>query len=140
MRQLSISWTTSRGRETYGWNICRLDDSHTGRRYRCNGGGYDMIGTVFGDWLENIAQDKLRQLAVDRADQLQDCGYSVTGWRKLPDLYGLTFAPDGRACIDGACGITSVQQVADAIGIGSEWIGNRKGHTVGYTVWGEGEL
>ena len=99
-----------------------------------------MIGTVFGDWLEHIAQDKLRQLAVDRADQLQDCGYSVTGWRKLPDLYGLTFAPDGRACIDGACGITSVQQVADAIGIGSKWIGNRKGHTVGYTVWGEGEL
>jgi len=137
MRQLTISWTTSRGRDTYGWNICRLDDSRTGRRFRTTGGGYDMIGTVFGDWLTEHAQDRLRNLAKERADQLQECGYSVQGYKKLPDLYGLTFAPDGRASVDGACGISSVQRIAEAVGIGSQWIGNRRGNTIGYTVFGE---
>lgn len=137
MRQLSISWATSRGRDTYGWNICRLDDSQTGKRYRTTGGGYDMTGTVLGDWLEGHAQDRLRALATEQTGKLEDCGYSVKGWKKLPDLYGLTFAPDGRACIDGACGINSVERIGRAIGISFKWIGNRRGNTVGYIVSGE---
>jgi hypothetical protein len=50
---LNISWSVSRGQDTYGYNICRLDDTRTGKRYHLNGGGYDMIGTVLGDWLED---------------------------------------------------------------------------------------
>lgn len=35
---LSLSWSISRGRDTYGYNIARLDDHATGKRYRCSGG------------------------------------------------------------------------------------------------------
>lgn len=63
---LDLSWSTSRGRDTYGWNICRLDDTSTGKRYRCNGGGYDMAGTVFADWMQATYQQELRAIS-DRA-------------------------------------------------------------------------
>jgi hypothetical protein len=34
---LAISWAISRGRDTYGYNICRLDDTLIDVRYRCMG-------------------------------------------------------------------------------------------------------
>lgn len=63
---LAISWSISRGTETYGYNICRLDDSQTGKRYRCLG-GYDMMGTVVGQWLEDLFQPQLKQLDLSDA-------------------------------------------------------------------------
>ena len=62
INHLSISWSISRGRDTYGYNICRLDSRQSGSRYRCSGGGYDMIGTVFGNWLEAEYQRELVEL------------------------------------------------------------------------------
>lgn len=117
---LPLSWSVSRGRDTYGYNICRLDDRSTGLRYRCTGGGYDMVGTVLGEWLQSMHQSRL-QLLKENGPQgkpvLVDCGYSMPGWMKREDLYGLTFAPDGRAIVDGACGVESVIKVAEACGI-----------------------
>lgn len=42
IKRLALSWSVSRGRDTYGYNICRLDDTSTGERFKCMGGGYDM--------------------------------------------------------------------------------------------------
>jgi hypothetical protein len=43
-------WTVSRGRDTYGYNICTLYID--GRKVaNCDGGGYDMQGTDMGNWL-----------------------------------------------------------------------------------------
>lgn len=134
INHLVISWSTSRGRDTYGWNICRLDDRQTGLRFKCMGGGYDMIGTVFGEWLAFEYQDALRELVKTRAADLEECGYSVKGYKKLSDLYGLTVNPDGRVTLDGGCGINSMQAIARALGLEVQWEGNKKGHTVGYYV------
>ena len=134
INHLAISWTTSRGRDTYGWNICRLDDRKTGLRFRCNGGGYDMIGTVFGEWLAFEYQDALRQYVEANKAALVDCGYSVAGYKKLPDLYGMTVNPDGRVSLDGGCGINSMERIARALGLEVQWEGNKKGHTIGYYV------
>lgn len=101
---LSITWSTSRGRDTYGYNICRLDSSNTGRRYRCNGGGYDMVGTVVADWL--CAEHQTR----------------------------LTALHNRRASEHGACGIESVRQIAEAVGISMSSVVNRRGHVTGYMV------
>lgn len=131
---LAISWSTSRGQGTYGYNICRLDDRQTGHRFRCMGGGYDMIGTVFGNWLESAYQGALVDLVEARADELTRCGYSVDGYWKHPDLYGLTLRPDGTVSLDGACGISCMAGIARAIGLSVQREGNRKGHTVGYFV------
>lgn len=61
---LSIRWGTSRGRETYGYTTCSL--SVDGRRVAgCNGGGYDMRGTVVGLWAASAFADRLRALSPD---------------------------------------------------------------------------
>lgn len=133
--QLNISWSVSRGQDTYGYNICRLDDVRTGKRYRTTGGGYDMIGTVLGDWLEDRYQDELRALVADLPKQK----YGGTSYMQIseeinPKYYGLTISPDGRVCLDGACGSSSMQSIGRALGLNFQWLGNRKGHTTGYFV------
>lgn len=47
IHRLDLTWSTSKARDTYGYNITRLDDSISGKRYKTCGGGYDMIGTVW---------------------------------------------------------------------------------------------
>ncbi len=49
MKNLELKWTISRAEETYGWNILTLIDGK--RKYKVNGGGYDMQGSVFAQWL-----------------------------------------------------------------------------------------
>jgi hypothetical protein len=123
---LSLSWSISRGRDTYGYNICRLDDHKTGKRYRCSGGGYDMQGSVLGEWLQNNYQDRLISLKDNGPEGKPvtvDCGYATPGYLKREDLYGLTFNPNGKATVDGACGVESVIKIAEACGISitSDW-------------------
>lgn len=113
--QLNISWSVSRGRDTYGYNICRLDDASTGKRYRCDGGGYDMVGTVFGDWLTDVHQDKIKRL-----DPKQ--------------FYGLRIHDDGSAYLDGACGIDCMVRVAEAIGLEVQGCHNKLRHSTGYLI------
>ena len=133
--QLNISWSVSRGQDTYGYNICRLDDIRTGKRYRTCGGGYDMIGSVLGDWLEDRFQDELRALVADLPKQK----YGGTSYMQIseeinPKYYGLTISPDGTVCLDGACGVSSMQRIGEALGLNFQWLGNRKGHTTGYFI------
>lgn len=47
---IEIKWGTSKGRDTYGYTTCSL--YMNGKRLAaCNGGGYDMRGTVLGRFL-----------------------------------------------------------------------------------------
>lgn len=118
MEYLKLSWSVSRGRDTYGYNICRLDSQ--ARRYRCSGGGYDLIGTVLGQYIEAEHQERLQLLKNSGPEGkpcLADCGYGVAGYMKRPDIYGLVFDPKGRARIDGACGVETVKRIAEAIGL-----------------------
>lgn len=118
INKLALSWSISKGRDTYGYNICRLDDRNNGKRFRCMGGGYDMIGTVFGDWLETYYQSELVKL-----DETK-----FSGMRKLSH----------KVSIDGAYGIESMIRIAEAIGLEIErdYIakGRRRGETTGWFV------
>lgn len=58
---LDFKWTVSRGRDTYGYNICSLWVD--GRKVSaCNGGGYDMEGTSLGIWAARMFRDRLLTL------------------------------------------------------------------------------
>ena len=48
---LSITYGTSRGRDTYGYNLVTLREHGQKKASTC-GGGYDMRGTVLGDYIE----------------------------------------------------------------------------------------
>ena len=131
INHLALSWSISRGRDTYGYNICRLDSRDSGKRYRCMGGGYDMTGTVVAEWLVAEHQDKLGALVC--SIELEPVnGRTMAGYLKAPTLYGLTVYPDGSVHVDGACGIESVRRIAEACGIELQRLSNRKCYTIGF--------
>ena len=138
INHLALSWSVSRGRDTYGYNICRLDSRQSGSRYKCSGGGYDMRGTVFGDWLESEHQSELVELV--KGLELQPYGNGGTGTQVVKNeeysksFYGMFIRPDGSVYLDGACGIDCMIRIAEAIGLEVQWEGNRKGQTIGYFV------
>ena len=130
---LTISWAVSRGRNTYGYNICRLDDKTIGKRYKTCGGGYDMLGTVIGDWLENVYQDRLQGI--------KEKSHSVYTGRSFKDrigadnYYGMLHNTESdTVTLDGGCGIKSMMHIAEAIGLSLSSVCNKKGHVTGYMV------
>jgi len=127
---LTISTSTSRGADTYGYTIVRLDDPTTGKRYRCMGGGYDMVGTVFAEWLQETHQDAL-QAVKGRA-------YYSPGDLMHPNadgLYGMRLRSDGTVTLDGACGLESIRRIAKEIGVDvTTTYSKRAGRTVALVV------
>jgi len=136
INRLALSWSVSRGRDTYGYNICRLDSRNSGKRYRCSGGGYDMTGTVFGEWLMTEYQEELKALVKD----LPKVPYGSTSWLQIaedvnPSFYGLTIRPDdGFVSLHGACGIECMRRIARALGLSVQGEYNRKGHTTAFYI------
>lgn len=123
---LSFKRTTSRGRDTYGYNIITLTDER-GVKYRCNGGGYDMLGTVTADALVALYGTRLMKLH-KKAERFVQVGKSNS--RRLLDrspsdrsknIYGLTAHYDKNRkkpqsiSLDGATGFSNVQAIAKLI-------------------------
>lgn len=69
---LEFRWTVSRGRDTYGYNICTLY-ADGARVARCNGGGYDMEGTVLGNFLAANFRDRLLHISAAPAEPMVPC-------------------------------------------------------------------
>ena len=93
--RLEFKWSVSRGRNSYGYNICSLwVDGY--KVSSCNGGGYDMQGTALGNWIAHVAADDLVKLEIPM---------SRRNGEDVQEYYGLTFHdPDydpGKAVIDG---------------------------------------
>lgn len=128
---LSLSWSTSKGRDTYGYNICRLDDEATGKRYKTCGGGYDMVGTILGEWLVDVMQEELKAIA-DRAYysfKQGECKAIQTN--NVTGLYGMYayYNEDGsvkKVSIDGAFGESSIIKIAEALGLIVEYKTEKK--------------
>lgn len=117
-----IKRTISRAQDTYGYNRITLR-THNGK-YTAVGGGYDMIGSVIGDFLTAEFQEPLRRIT---AYYNPDMSINESG------LYGAYRNKDGSISIDGACGVESVRRIADAIGL-SVTIAAFNGRTSGIFV------
>ena len=129
---LSLSWSVSRGRETYGYNICRLEDTNKGERFRTIGGGYDMVGTVMAEWLVKNYQTELQALCNSGIDSNP---YASTGWLCFDGFYGMFQNADGSVTVDGACGLDSVRKIANATGIiWSQVLDKRRRNIIGFNV------
>src|SRR5215813_1314455 len=86
MTTLKFKWTVSRGRNSYGYNICSLYVE--GRKVSaCNGGGYDMEGTALGNWVARRYADRLLAL---RAKDMP----AQSHWQRAEDCY---------RCFSGTC-------------------------------------
>lgn len=91
-----------------------------------------MTGTVFAKWLQDVYQSELVDLV--KTIPMIECGYHVKGFLKNEKLYGLTVTPKGDIQLNGACGMSSMETIAHAIGLDVERTWNRKGHTTGFYV------
>ena len=121
---LSFSWGTSRGRDTYGYNICTMK-ANGQKVSQCNGGGYDMKGTCLGDWAQAVLQAELVKLGKKFGVAVYD--YRTTPIKTVPagpkarEIYGLhlVIEKDGstRASLDGACGFSSVESSLCRLGL-----------------------
>lgn len=56
---ISIRWGVSRGRDSYGYTTCSLRNGQGVKIAGCNGGGYDMRGTVIGHWIASTFKAEL---------------------------------------------------------------------------------
>ena len=135
IHRLDLSWAISKGRDTYGLNIARLDDSISGKRYRTCGTGYDMIGTVLADWFEDQYQNKLIELVQSNVDKLEVYSAACPAWQKVKGFYGMTYHPnENRVSLDGACGVESILCIIEACGFEVQRSRNKKGHTTAFHV------
>lgn len=118
---LSFKWTVSKGKDTYGYNICSLyvDGSKVDS---CMGGGYDMKGSVLGFWITKEFQDKL-MLIQSKAHHIhtQKDNMSWEHETNKKGLYGLSLLRPKKLkphmTIDGACGQSSVVEIAEQCGL-----------------------
>lgn len=103
---LHESWSVSKGRETYGYNICTIQatnflfSDYRPCKATCKGGGYDMAGTSLAECLCQIPeiQDRLKALNPN-------------------DFYGLFKTSKGLMDIDGATGQGNVQKIMGSINV-----------------------
>jgi hypothetical protein len=134
MATLHLKWTTSKARDTYGWNRltgkAQLTPS-TAAKYVTCGGGYDMIGTVIGDFITDQYQAELRQYA----DTLTREPYGCTTHYKFAESYGMFARPDGSIYIDGACGQESVRRIAESAGLEMHFTYSKRGHLLAVGVF-----
>ena len=122
---LEIKWSISRGRDTYGYNICSLY-VYGQKVTDCNGGGYDMIGTVIGELVTALFGAELSELSMsaDLTNHHSD-GREIKfrnpkyGGRYESDCYGLytsDYDNNRKVGINGACGESAVESILNAIG------------------------
>lgn len=107
---LEFRWTTSRARDSYGYNVCTLYVDGC-KVASCNGGGYDMQGTCLGIWVEREYADRLRKLRPAKIrKQNQGRGF-----------YGLTFHdPDfdpGKAKLPSGKTVAQAEADGDSMGL-----------------------
>lgn len=124
---LTETWTVSRGRETYGYNICTIRAySSVWEKTKgvelanasCKGGGYDMAGTSLADCLAalpDVQQALQRLITKETAETFQD----VDGTYRNPNTkyYGSFLKADGTVSLDGGVGTSTVLEIFQAAGV-----------------------
>lgn len=130
-KTLKFKWTVSRGRDTYGYNICSLyvDGNKVSS---CNGGGYDMQGAALANWMEEEFQEKIQKLpsncgSMDNSKGFYCLSFYNTKTHKKQHRFSKHVE---KAHIDGACGFSSVERILNAIGYKLEYIDEDSNTTI----------
>ena len=146
-KHLTVKWSTSRGRDTYGYNICKvIDNSSEGKVYKCIGGGYDMLGTSLAQWVQETYQTELMQNAEKSYLHFNEFCIVEKFRKEGSGFYGMqaNYKKDiglTSITLDGGCGINSIERIIkEVLGLTLERIYNydRKGRVkdvIGFYVY-----
>lgn len=107
-KTLFFKWTTSKARDTYGYNICTLKDSRNNKLASTCGGGYDMKGTCFGDFINTYFYDEIRKLNSADFYGLTHYGKNYKHLRRASKY--------GTSHVDGGSGFSSMEKILNKIG------------------------
>ena len=130
MKKLKFKWTVSRGNDTYGYNICSLwvNDRKVSS---CNGGGYDMKGTVLGYWMITEFTDKLKKLRANYGSGDNMGGfYGLSFYNEKRSKQQNTWSKDCSIYLDGACGFSSMETILFKIGYRLQFIDKEQNYTI----------
>ena len=142
MNTFKFKYTTSRGRDSYGYNICSLWVDGEKKASTC-GGGYDMKGTALGNWISRKFQKELLTfnksfyglkfynpnwqpstecLEEEKKDELT----KLTGLARYQDFYkqssNLPTEKHTHATLDGACGFECMTAILKNIGYSLKYV------------------
>ena len=110
---LHFKWSVSRGRDTYGYNICSLWIDGKKVASTC-GGGYSMTGTVLGAWIAQRFPEELKKL---RPADFYGLSFYDTKAKKFRKQYRNGY----KTRVDGGCGMESMNKILGAIGFGLDY-------------------
>lgn len=126
---LTFKYTTSRGQDTYGYNICSLYVDGKKQFSTC-GGGYDMKGTVFAQWVKANFLEKLKTLKSNRGSMDDNTGFYGLTFSRIGENgrheYCKEYEPKANIHLDGACGFSSITAICKEIGIEVEYVTSEK--------------
>lgn len=95
MDSISIKWTTSKARDSYGYNLVTLRENGRVKARTC-GGGYDMAGTVLGEYIARKFSAELLKLEIPMNQR---------NGQDVREYYGLTYHDPnydpGKAEVEG---------------------------------------
>lgn len=149
---LSFKWTVSKGRDTYGYNICTLKAD--GKKVaQCNGGGYDMKGTCLGNLVAYHFKDELLKFKTEfygltfhnpnydpgskiiegqTVEEREKEGKSL-GLERYQSFYSASSKLPTKLhtipLINGACGFSSVEAILKEMGYTLKYIDNEGDNT-----------
>lgn len=120
---LSFKYTTSKGRDTYGYNIVTLY-ANGERVARTCGGGYDMRGTCLGHYITEQYRERIETLQSNYGSEDRVQGFyglvhvMPSGQRVHNNLKNdVKLQTEPKTYIDGACGESCVVRIAEAVGV-----------------------
>ena len=125
-------WTLSKGKDTYGYNICTIKDTTTGKKGQCNGGGYDMAGTSLASLLVALELNEYLLKILDPttcsyfSDSMTEtfinnepAGHSYPSNVAYGTYYRIDKKGNHSVTVDGATGLTNVIDIYAKAGV---WI------------------
>lgn len=117
VKSLSVKWSVSKAQDTYGYDICTVINNDNGERFKCLGGGYDMLGTSLANFIQKEYQTELMQNS-DKAYYLNGYPENIMSVEKQ-GFYGMTFNKlTNSITLDGGCGINSIERIInDVLGL-----------------------
>ncbi len=125
-KHLTFKWTVSKASETYGYTIVSLWID--GRKVStCSGGGYDMEGTCFGEWIQASFLSYLQKLKPNYGSMDKAKGfYGLSIWRNGRAVRA--YKKGDKVSLDGACGFSSMERILGAIGYKTQLVCNERRH------------
>ena len=133
MTTLKFKWTVSRGRETYGYNICSLWIDRQ-KVSSCDGGGYDMKGTALAKWMKEEFYEQLKKLRANYGSGDNTGGfYGLSFYNKKRQKRQKTWSKNCTVGLDGGCGFSSMERILNKLGYKLNYIDGIANQTI-YTL------